>query len=113
MATMLIVTGSPSGSVTPMMPISTNLWLGGHRQAKLGYASETSGGRLGVKTASSLSLASLPQAVVVAVKVIVTGSVAPSGAVTVTTLSELISTVQPLPGSEADQVTKAGSIPDR
>src|SRR5262245_31217229 len=41
---MVMVTGSPSGSVTPLMVTSTNWWFGCHCSATLGVAPEQSGG---------------------------------------------------------------------
>src|SRR5262245_61456087 len=42
----VIVTGSPSGSVTPQTETGTYLWLGGHRLATHAAAWLQSGGRL-------------------------------------------------------------------
>ena len=43
---MVIVTGSPSGSLTPTMATSTNFWFGGQSCAGLATAAVQSGGWL-------------------------------------------------------------------
>jgi len=42
------VTGSPSGSVTPRMSMSTILWLGGQSEERLGFALHLGGSLMSV-----------------------------------------------------------------